>query len=98
MKISEQKLRRGIRKMIREQLDSPHFDYSDETDNQRDMFDLGRSHGETNQVEQFPNDEDYTAGYAAGAIEFEGSDFERLAMGSAGDDSLYGENPGRWLD
>lgn len=94
MKITEAQLRHGIRKMIREQLDSPYYDYSDETEEQRQMYDMGYRHGLINQVEQFPDDEDYLEGYAAG---YAHEPVEEVTD-SPGDDSLYGENPGRWLD
>ena len=107
MKITEAQLRKGIRKMIREQVemerpfdyDHGFNDYSDETDLQRSMFDLGKNHGWDNQVEQFPNDSDYAEGYAQGQVELERGEQPKWENESPADDEdPYGENPWAYLD
>lgn len=107
MKITKSQLRHGIRQMIREQAemerpfdyDNGFNDYDGETELQRSMFDLGKSHGWDNISPEFPNDIDYADGYDQGQEELgRGEEPKWANAGSAVDEDPYGEDPWAQLD
>jgi len=60
--------KRQLRKLIREQLDSEFMDYSDESPQQRMMYDMGYREGKDGVQRNFDleGDPDYEEGYVAG--------------------------------